>query len=134
MPGNDGSDGLFVAIDALPNVAEGGAVANVAGGTLDVSHCSFTDNQAVGTVRGTGGALAILSGTAAIQHTTIAGNDARGSDGTNGGDGQGGGVYVGGGTVTIQDCKNHRQRCHRRHRRQHRDGRHRPGRRHREPR
>jgi uncharacterized protein (TIGR03118 family) len=101
VPGNDGSDGLFVAIDALPNVAAGGAVASV-GGTLDVSHSTFADNQAVGAVRGAGGAVAILSGTAAIRHTTITGNDARGGDGANGGDGFGGGVYVGGGTVMIR--------------------------------
>jgi hypothetical protein len=48
-----------------------------------------------------GGALGILSGTAAIRDTVITGNQARGGEGEGGGNGQGGGVWVGGGAVTV---------------------------------
>jgi uncharacterized protein (TIGR03118 family) len=77
VAGNDGSDGLFVAIDALPGIAEGGAVANLSGGTLEVSHCTFTDNRAVGNVSGSSGAIANEGGsTLVLDHSAFTDNQA----------------------------------------------------------
>jgi uncharacterized protein (TIGR03118 family) len=74
---NAENDGLFGAIDALPNIAQGGAVANISGGTLTVTNSTFTDNQAVGAVRGTGGALVSDAGSSLVlSHSTFMGNQA----------------------------------------------------------
>ena len=96
-PANDGIDGLFVAIDALPNIAQGGAVANVAGGTMSVSHSAFTANQAIGAVLETGGAIANLDGsTLVLDHSVFIGNQATGgTDST----AQGGALYNATGSI-----------------------------------
>src|SRR5262249_39660033 len=74
---NAETDGLFGAISPLSSIAEGGAVANVSGATLEVSHGTFTDNQATGAVQGRGGALANdLGSTLVLDHSTFEGNEA----------------------------------------------------------
>jgi uncharacterized protein (TIGR03118 family) len=106
---NAENDGLFGAIDALPGIATGGAIANVSGGTLDMSHSTFTDNQAVGAVRGSGGAIANDASSLMLDNSTFAGNKAitvLGSVTTGGiqGNALSGAVYnAGGGQATISD-------------------------------
>jgi uncharacterized protein (TIGR03118 family) len=73
---NDEANGLFGAIDPALGIAAGGAVANVSGGTLEVTHSTFTDNRATGTVRGSGGAIANDASTLLLDHSTFAGNQA----------------------------------------------------------
>jgi uncharacterized protein (TIGR03118 family) len=69
-------DGLFGAIDPLPRIASGGAVANIAGGTLEVSHSTFQDNRATGSVRGSGGAIMNDASTLGLDHSLFTGNEA----------------------------------------------------------
>jgi uncharacterized protein (TIGR03118 family) len=77
---NAENDGLFGAIDALPSVAQGGAVANVSGGILKVSHSTFTANQAIGSILGAGGAIANVAGsTLDVAHSTFMANQAIGT-------------------------------------------------------
>jgi hypothetical protein len=74
---NAETDGLLGAIDPGLGIAEGGAVANVSGATLEVRRSTFTDNKATGAVQGRGGALANdLGSTLVLDHSTFAGNDA----------------------------------------------------------
>jgi hypothetical protein len=77
---NNENDGLFGAIAPLPGLAEGGAVANVAGGTLTLSHDLIADNQAVGAPRGKaeGGGVFNQSATLIVDHSTFRGNVVRG--------------------------------------------------------
>jgi uncharacterized protein (TIGR03118 family) len=81
---NAENDGLFGAIDALPNIAQGGAVANVSGGVLTVTCSTFADNQAVGGLGGNalGGAIDNAPGAAlTICYSVFGHNQAVGGDG-----------------------------------------------------
>ncbi len=70
-------DGLFGAIGPLSSIAEGGAVANLSGATLEVAHGTFTNNKSIGAFQGRGGALANdLGSTLVLDHSTFAGNEA----------------------------------------------------------
>jgi hypothetical protein len=74
---NAETDGLFGAIDPLSSIAEGGAVANVSGATLEVWHGNFTDNKSTGAIQGRAGALANdLGSTLVLDHSTFSGNEA----------------------------------------------------------
>jgi uncharacterized protein (TIGR03118 family) len=73
---NAENDGLFGAIDAVPEIATGGAVANVSGGSLAVSDSVFTDNQAIGNIRGSGGALVNDASTLVLDSSIFTGNRA----------------------------------------------------------
>jgi len=56
-------------------LAEGGAVANVSGAHLDVSHCTFLDNQSNGTIRTSAGAIANDgASTLTLDHSSFTGN------------------------------------------------------------
>ena len=70
-------DGLFGAIGPLSSIAEGGAVANLSGATLEVAHGTFTNNKSIGAFQGRGGALANdLGSTLVLDHSTFSGNEA----------------------------------------------------------
>jgi uncharacterized protein (TIGR03118 family) len=74
---NAETDGLLGAIDPLSSIAEGGAVANISGATLEVSHGSFTGNQSTVAVQGRAGAVANdLGSTLVLDHSTFSGNKA----------------------------------------------------------
>jgi uncharacterized protein (TIGR03118 family) len=106
VQGNDGSDGLFVAIDPLPEIAQGGAVANVSGGTLTLSHDVLADNRALGAADGSaqGGGVFNQGSTLAVEHSSFTDNQAIGG---NGGPGRPGGVAFGGGIAnTAEDNLN----------------------------
>lgn len=104
----------------------GGAIGNVArfgDSILAVSHCTFTNNRAVGGAAGAGpsgqdgrgGAIAnyifggaalpvTVTAAASIDHCTILGNQATGGAGPTGGSGQGGGIAnLNGGVLTVSD-------------------------------
>jgi hypothetical protein len=104
----------------------GGAIGNVArfgDATLSVSHCTLTNNRAVGGAAGAGphgqtgrgGAIAnyifggaaipvTVAATARIDHCTILGNQAVGGAGPTGGTGQGGGIEnENGGVLTVSN-------------------------------
>ena len=104
----------------------GGAISNVArfgDSTLSVSHCTLTNNRAIGGAAdagptgqdGRGGAIAnyifggvaipvTVKATASIDHCTILGNQAIGGAGPTGGTGQGGGIAnLNGGVLTVSD-------------------------------
>lgn len=106
---NAENDGLFAAIDPAPQpgIAIGGAVANVSGGTLNVSDSTFTDNQAVATIRASGGAIANDASTLVLDDSTVTGNEAITSLGSGAGirgNALSGAVYnAGGSTATISD-------------------------------
>jgi uncharacterized protein (TIGR03118 family) len=90
---NNETDGLFGAIDPALSIAAGGALANVSGGTLTVTHSTFTNNRATGTVLASGGAIANDAGSYfTIAHSTFTGNQAIGVDGSTG---DGGGAFGG---------------------------------------
>jgi uncharacterized protein (TIGR03118 family) len=76
---NGEADGLFGAIAPVPVIAEGGAVANVSGGTLTLSHDVIADNQALGAAGGQaqGGGI-YNTGTLTVDHSTFSGNMAQG--------------------------------------------------------
>jgi hypothetical protein len=87
-------------------IAQGGAIANVFAATLEVSHSSFTENRAAGTIRGTAGAIANDGGsTLVIQHTAFRGNQATTSlgfgPGVQGNALSGAIVNAGGSTATV---------------------------------
>jgi uncharacterized protein (TIGR03118 family) len=74
---NAETDGLFGAIAPLSSFAEGGAVANLSGATLEISHSTFTNNKATGAMQGRAGALANdLGSTLVLDHSTFSGNEA----------------------------------------------------------
>jgi uncharacterized protein (TIGR03118 family) len=74
---NAETDGLIGAIDPLSSIAEGGAVANVSGATLEVLHGTFTNNKSTGAIQGRAGALANdLGSTLVLDHSTFSGNEA----------------------------------------------------------
>jgi uncharacterized protein (TIGR03118 family) len=77
---NNENDGLFGAIAPLPGLAEGGAVANVSGGTLTLSHDVIADNQAVGAPGGKaeGGGVFNQGSTLTVDHSTFHDNLVRG--------------------------------------------------------
>jgi hypothetical protein len=104
----------------------GGAISNVArhgSAILVVSHCTLTNNRAVGGAAGAGtvaqngrgGAIAnyvfggvvspvTVTAIASIDHSTIIGNQAVGGAGPTGGDGQGGGLAnTNGGVLTVSN-------------------------------
>jgi hypothetical protein len=104
----------------------GGAIGNVArfgNALLSISHCTLTNNRAIGGAAGAGpagqdgrgGAIAnylfggltppvTVTATASIDHCTILGNRAVGGAGPTGGNGQGGGIAnLNGGDLTISD-------------------------------
>src|SRR5262249_25422599 len=90
---NDETDGLFGAIDPALSIAAGGAVANVSGGTLEVTHSTFTGNQSVGTRGAAGGGIANDAGSSlTVAHSTFSGNQASGVDASAG---DGGGAFAG---------------------------------------
>src|SRR5262249_19507784 len=80
-----------------PGVGEGGAIMNNSGGTLVLTRCAFTDNQAIGGSNNTGGPNLITYvglgnggalrnfGVATITDTTFDHNEARGGSGNTGG-------------------------------------------------
>src|SRR5262249_17345221 len=72
---NDETNGLFGAIDPGLGLAAGGAVANVAGATLEVTDSTFTDNRATRTAGGSGAAVNDGS-TLVLDHSTFTGNQA----------------------------------------------------------
>ena len=58
-----------------------GAIANVAGGTLEVTHSTFTGNESVGTREAAGGAIANDAGSSlTVAHSTFTANQAIGAD------------------------------------------------------
>jgi uncharacterized protein (TIGR03118 family) len=90
---NDETDGLFGAIDPGLATAAGGAVANVSGGTLEVTHSTFTGNESVGTREAAGGGIANDAGSSlTVADSTFTGNQAIGADGSAG---NGGGAFGG---------------------------------------
>jgi uncharacterized protein (TIGR03118 family) len=91
---NNENDGLFGAIDPALDLAAGGAVANVGGGTLEVTQCTFASNQAVATREVAGGGIANDAGSSlTVAHSTFIGNQAIGADA---GAGDGGRSFGGG--------------------------------------
>jgi uncharacterized protein (TIGR03118 family) len=96
---NNEVNGLFGAIDPGLSLAEGGAVANLFGGTLEISHSIFTGNEAVATHDVAGGGIANDAGsTLTVAHSAFIGNHAIGAD-ASGGAGDGGRA-LGGGAVS----------------------------------
>ena len=111
---NQAVGGLENGIPGGFGAGSGGAIGNVAragNAVLSVSHCTLTDNRAVGGATGTGvvaqdgrgGAIAsflfgglpqpvTVGATARIDHSTLFANQAIGGAGTIGGSGQGGGI------------------------------------------
>jgi hypothetical protein len=66
-------------------VGEGGAIGNILGATLTVTHCAFSGNEAFGTLLVGGGAIANLGDSqATVSHTTFADNLAQGANGAPG--------------------------------------------------
>jgi uncharacterized protein (TIGR03118 family) len=91
---NAEANGLFGAIDPALSLAAGGAVANVGGGTLEVTQSTFTGNEAVATREVAGGAIANDAGSSlTVAHSTFIDNQAIGADA---GDGDGGRSFGGG--------------------------------------
>jgi uncharacterized protein (TIGR03118 family) len=91
---NDENDGLFGAIDPALAVAAGGAVANVFGGTVEVTHSTFTGNESLATREVAGGGIANDAGSSlTVAHSTFIGNQAIGADASAG---DGGRVFGGG--------------------------------------
>ena len=93
---------------SLLPAAAGGAVAVLAGGSLEVARCAFSGNSAAGFSLGTGGAIATDNGvTLDVEGSTFSGNSASAVLGTNPlnallGSGFGGAITVGsGGTAVI---------------------------------
>ena len=66
---------------AVGAIAQGGAIANVFGATLEVTHSTFTDNRAAGTMFGSAGAIANEGGGSVLvlDHSTFTGNQATAS-------------------------------------------------------
>ncbi len=90
---NAEANGLFGAIDPSPGLAAGGAVANVAGGTLEVTHSTFTGNETIATREAAGGAIANdASSSLTVDYSTFTGNLAAGVDGSAG---NGGAAFAG---------------------------------------
>jgi hypothetical protein len=89
--------------------ASGGAVFNHNGGTLVVTSCKFSDNQAIGTKGASagGGAIENYRATATITGSTFTTNLAQAGDGANGissfGQGRGGAIRNFG-QMTVKDC------------------------------
>jgi uncharacterized protein (TIGR03118 family) len=97
---NDETDGLFGAIDPGLAIAAGGAVANVSGGTLEVTHSTFTGNEAVATRQVAGGGIANDAGSSlTVAHSTFIDNQAIGADASAGN----GGRAIGGGAISNRD-------------------------------
>ena len=78
---------------------EGGAIFNF--GTLNVTNCTFLDNNAIGGFGteigggGVGGAIANLGGTLTVSNSTFSGNQATGgASAGKGGNGQGGAIFT----------------------------------------
>lgn len=97
---NSEEDGLFGAIDPSLSIAAGGAIANVAGGSLEVTSSKFSGNESAGTREAAGGAIVNDGGSSlAIAKSTFSGNQ---SVGGAGGTALGGAVANSiGSTVTI---------------------------------
>lgn len=90
---NDETNGLFGAIDPGVSLAAGGAVANISGATLEVTHSTFTGNEAVGTREAAGGAIANDAGSSlTVAHSAFTDNQAVGADASAG---NGGGAFGG---------------------------------------
>jgi hypothetical protein len=123
---NQAVGGLDNGVPGGFGAGSGGAIANVArvgDAILSVSHCTLTNNRAVGGAAGAGpagqdgrgGAIAnfifgglappvTVTATARIDHCTLLGNWAVGGAGATGGNGQGGGVAnLNGGVLTVSD-------------------------------
>ena len=123
---NEAVGGLENGVPGGFGAGSGGAIGNVArvgDAILSVSHCTMTNNLAVGgaigagTVAqdGRGGAIAnfifgglpspvTVTATARIDHSTLLGNQARGGAGTTGGNSSGGGIAnLNGGILTVSN-------------------------------
>src|SRR5262249_40772063 len=62
---------------AVGQIAQGGAIANVFGATLTVTDCTFTDNRAAGTAASRGGAISNDAGsTLVLRRDAFTGNQA----------------------------------------------------------
>ena len=66
---------------AVGAIAQGGAIANVFGGTLEVTDSTFTENRAAGTMFGSAGAILNEGGGSVLvlDHSTFTGNQATAS-------------------------------------------------------
>src|SRR5262249_11777898 len=94
---NSEANGLFGAIDPALSLAAGGAVANVSGGTLEVTDSTFTGNVSLATREAAGGGIANDAGSSlTVAHTTFLGNQAIGADASAGD----GGRAFGGGAIS----------------------------------
>src|SRR5262245_44592918 len=95
---------------AVGPLAEGGAIASFSGGTLAVTHSTFTDNRAAGDIRAVGGALANDGGsTLALDYSTFTANQATavlgfGLGGIQGGANGGALANWGGSQATVFHC------------------------------
>src|SRR5437868_1840065 len=93
------------AVGTGPELAAGGAVANVAGGRLSVSRSTFTGNAATApTTAASGGAVMTDGGSATtVDRGTFADNQALGGDVAGGAIGSGGGALTsyGGSTLAV---------------------------------
>jgi hypothetical protein len=113
---NDGSD-LTLSADVLSqnvvfestnNGARGGGLRSLAG-TVTVTHCSITDNQAIGGTSAQGlalgGAINVLNGSTTINDSTISGNLARAGDNSSSGIANGGAIDSVTAPLTITDSR-----------------------------
>ena len=115
---NDGSN-LTLSGDVLSqNVAIGSATDDFNGGafggaldsesgTLDITGCTISGNQALGGAsavgQGFGGGIEILAGSATVSDSTISGNLARGADNSSTGQGQSGAIDLEGGSLVVSN-------------------------------
>ena len=88
-----------VAFESATTTAEGGGLLSLAG-TLTITNCQVTGNQALGGAGAAafgdayGGGLAVQAGSVAISNSTISGNQARGGDDSGDGFAGAGGIFT----------------------------------------
>jgi hypothetical protein len=97
-----------VTFESATTGGRGGGL-NSQAGTLTITNCQITGNQALGAADpsavgfGYGGGIYVLAGSAMVSNSTISGNLARGGDYSEDGDGGGGGFYIVS-SATIDGC------------------------------
>jgi hypothetical protein len=88
-----------VVFESATNGGRGGGLRSLAG-SLTITDCQITDNQALGGAGASafgdalGGGLYVLAGSATISNSTISGNLARGGDNSGDGGAGGGGIFT----------------------------------------
>jgi hypothetical protein len=83
--------------------ATGGGIDNISG-TVTISSCTITGNDAFGPYTYGGGIFNNLGMTMTVFDSTISNNTSSGSGGSPGNNGEGGGIYNNSGIMTISNC------------------------------